>query len=145
MFHPFTLAFAQVFAAMHYIESRSFDSALYHTETLIELAQDQGFIFWLAGAGLSQAVCLVHMGWTPEGIEGLTQELATIERMGVAHLRPAILILPLSQPATGGGRLDGDQQSVFAFDPVTHRSKPIAGKIFRYKNRDGQRGNTESD
>lgn len=85
--HPFTLAFVESAVATYYFESRAIQSALDHAETLIELAEEQGFAFWLEFATRLQAACLVQLGRTQGDIESLTQRLTTsASLLAEAHL-----------------------------------------------------------
>ena len=87
--HPFTLAYVEALAAMHYIESRSNQIALHTTEAFLGLAQEQGFALYLVWAGLFQGACWAKLGRTEEGITSLRKGLADYDKTGCTSLRPA--------------------------------------------------------
>lgn len=58
------------------------ESVSLHAEAALALAKDQAYVHYLAYATLLQGVCWAHMGRAQESIEGITQAIASITKMG---------------------------------------------------------------
>ena len=105
MAHPFTQAFVEAFASLHYLRERSIQAALQHAESLLELARQQSYGFWIATATVCQGTCLARMGRSQEGIETLTQGLANFARMGTKNCG-AFLMSGLAESHVAAGRTE---------------------------------------
>jgi predicted ATPase len=80
--HPFSLAYALVFACIIYSLRGEMQAVLESAEALIALSQEQGFSFWLAEGILLRGMALAGLGKEEAGIAGILQGIAGWQATG---------------------------------------------------------------
>jgi predicted ATPase len=91
--HPFSLSFALGAAAIFHQLRREERVTQERAEATISLAQEQGFLYWMALGAILRGWALAHQGQAKEGIEQITQGLRAFRATGAAILRPCFLSL----------------------------------------------------
>jgi TOMM system kinase/cyclase fusion protein len=91
--HPFSLAFAQVFAAWLHQHRRVVQSAQQWAEAAIRLATEQGFTLFLAQATILRGWALSAQGQGGEGMVHMRQGLDACRATGAELFRPYYLAL----------------------------------------------------
>jgi class 3 adenylate cyclase/predicted ATPase len=91
--HPFSLSFALSAAAMFHQFRREVRLTHKRAEAAINLAQEQGFPFWLALDTILRGWTLAQRGEAQEGIEQMSQGLTAWRATGAELLRPYFLAL----------------------------------------------------
>src|SRR5262249_49465941 len=91
--HPFSLAFAQVFAAWLHQYRREGRAAQELAEATITLATEHGFPLWMAWGTLQRGWALAEQGWREEGMAQIMQGLAAYRQTGSELNRPNFLAL----------------------------------------------------
>jgi TOMM system kinase/cyclase fusion protein len=91
--HPFSLAFALVFAAVLHQFRREAPLTQERAEAIMTLSTDQGFPAFLATGTLLQGWALAEQGQREEGIAQIHQGLAAWQAAGQELTRPHILAL----------------------------------------------------
>ena len=86
--HPYSLGFVLSAAAGFHQFRREWSCTQKCADNAISLAQEQGFLFWMAFSSILQGWALVHQGQAQEGIEQITQGLLVHRGTGAALLRP---------------------------------------------------------
>jgi class 3 adenylate cyclase/predicted ATPase len=105
--HSFSLGYALSNAAMFHQYRREGRTTQEHAEAAIRLAQDQGFLHWMAMGGVLRGWALAQQGEAQAGIEQLTQGLRALRGTGMEAQRPYHLALlaeaygTMEQPETG--------------------------------------------
>ncbi len=103
--HPYSLAYAQLFATIHYQLRREVQATQEQAEAQIALSTEQGFAFWVAWGMMYRGWALVEQGQREEGIAQISQGLANCQAAGaVVHRRLALLAEAyghLGQPEEG--------------------------------------------
>jgi len=94
--HPWDLAFALSFAASLHGFRREPQAAYEQAETVITLATEQGFPFWLAQGMFSRSRALIQQGRLTEGIPQL-RELLQSERGEWRKSRPSAPLTMLAE------------------------------------------------
>jgi tetratricopeptide (TPR) repeat protein len=90
--HPYSLAYAQLFAAIHFQFRREVQATQEQAEAAIALSAEQGFAFWAAWGMMYRGWALVEQGQRAEGISQISQGLANCQAAGaVVHRRLALL------------------------------------------------------
>lgn len=81
--HPVSVAFALQFTAtVHRFRGES-QAAQEHAETVLALAQEQGFPFWIAGGTFVRGWALAEQGQLEEGIAQMYQGIAAWRAIGI--------------------------------------------------------------
>jgi predicted ATPase len=103
--HPYSLAYAQLFAAIHSQLRREVQATREQAEAAMVLSTEQGFTFWAAWGMMYRGWALVEQGQGEEGISQISQGLADCQAAGaVVHRRLALLAEAygnLGQPEAG--------------------------------------------
>jgi DNA-binding SARP family transcriptional activator len=103
--HPYSLAYAQLFAAIHSQLRREVQATREQAEAAMALSTEQGFTFWAAWGMMYRGWALVKQGQGEEGISQISQGLADCQAAGaVVHRRLALLAEAygnLDQPEAG--------------------------------------------
>src|SRR5262249_41124390 len=103
--HPFSEAYALVYAAMLSLARREGQAAQEWAEATIALCTEQGFPFWLAGGTVLRGWALAARGQRDEGITQMRQGLAAWRATGAELLSPYFLTL-LAEAYRAGGQAD---------------------------------------
>jgi predicted ATPase len=91
--HPFSLAFALSLTAQCHQFRREVRVTQARAEAALNLAQEQGFPYWMAVSSLMRGWALAHQGQVKEGIEQMTQGLRAYRATGAVALQPCFLAL----------------------------------------------------
>jgi predicted ATPase len=90
--HPYSLAYAQLFAAIHSQLRREVQATREQAEAAMALSTEQGFTFWAAWGTMYRGWALVEQGQSEEGIAQISLGLANCQAAGaVVHRRLALL------------------------------------------------------
>jgi predicted ATPase len=89
--HPFSLAFALVFANWIRALRREWPMAAEHAEATIALSAEQGFVHWLLLGTFYRGAALTEQGRTDEGIAEMRDALAAMPSRGGELGRPGYL------------------------------------------------------
>jgi predicted ATPase len=105
--HPFSLGFAQLFAAFVYQWYRNMPAVQEQAEAAVALAAEQGFPLVAAGGTSVRGWALAMQGWGEEGIAQIRQGIASYRATGAAMHIPYLCTLlaeicdHLGHPADG--------------------------------------------
>jgi predicted ATPase len=91
--HPFSLAFALLFAADVHQLCRERQAVQNRVEALMTLSSEQGFPFWLARGTIPRGWVLVDQGQEEEGTAYMRQGLAAYQATGAGLNQPYYLAL----------------------------------------------------
>lgn len=80
--HPFSLAFVNTFATMHYILSGPIELAQHYTDAVLDLANEQSFAGFQVSGQTLQGACWPRIGRTQEASSSLTQGLIGMSETG---------------------------------------------------------------
>jgi predicted ATPase len=100
--HPFSLCLALSSAARFYHLRREVCCTQQRAETILILAKDQGFPFWMAVGASLCGWTLAQRGQVKEGIEQITQGLNAVRATGAEVARPYFLALLAEAYGTQG-------------------------------------------
>jgi predicted ATPase len=89
--HPFSLAFALLFSAVVYQFRREAREAQKRTDEVITLANDQGFLLWLAAGSIVRGWAIAEGGKGEEGIAQTGQGMAVFQATGARVGKPYYL------------------------------------------------------
>jgi predicted ATPase len=90
--HALSLTVASHFVAVCHVYRREPEAAQDHGERAMQLAKENGFVFYQAAANFEIGWALAAKGWVEEGLERLHDCLATWQAMGVNLYRKSVLI-----------------------------------------------------
>jgi predicted ATPase len=132
--HPYSLAYALMFAAVVSRLRREWSAVQAHAEALLALATEQGFAFWEATGTMLRGAALAAQGQGKTGIAEIRQGLAAFRAMGAEHSLTDLLAVlataygDVGQPATGLPLLDealalGDKNDEHKYEPELYRLK----------------------
>jgi predicted ATPase len=105
--HPYSLGFILSAAAGFHQFRREWRCTQKCADNAINLAQEQGFLFWMAFSAILQGWALACQGQGQEGITQITQGLRVHRGTGAALIRPYFLALlaeaygSMGQPEAG--------------------------------------------
>jgi predicted ATPase len=105
--HPFSLGYALSMAAVFHQYRREVRVTQERAEAAINLAQAQGFPYWMAIGSILRGWALAHQGQVQEGITQIEQGLRATRATGAEFVRPYYLGLLaeahgiMGQPETG--------------------------------------------
>jgi class 3 adenylate cyclase/predicted ATPase len=103
--HPFSLAFAAVFAGLLRQHRREASATQKHAEGLIALSAEHGFTYWSAYATGLRGWAMAELGHNEEGIAQMQEGLAASRATGAGLNQPYFLTL-LAEACGEQGRLD---------------------------------------
>jgi predicted ATPase len=86
--HPFSLAWAQSWAAIIYQMRRDVPAVLKHADAAVTLSIEQGFPFWAASGMIYRGWALAMQGQGEEGLAQVRQGLAAYRATGAAMFVP---------------------------------------------------------
>jgi predicted ATPase/class 3 adenylate cyclase len=132
--HPFSLALALSYAAGVSRLRREWPASQAHTETLLALATEQGFAFWVASGTMLRGAALAAQGQGEAGIAEIRQGLAAWRATGAEVNVPGFLAMlataygDVGQPEAGLPLLDealalGDKNDEHANEAEVYRVK----------------------
>jgi predicted ATPase len=105
--HPYSLSFALGNAVLFHQLRREVRAVQECAETILILAKEQGFPYWMAIGSLQRGWALAQQGQAKEGITQINQGLIAIRATGAAAYQPYFLALlaeahgTIEQPETG--------------------------------------------
>jgi predicted ATPase len=105
--HPYSLAYALMWAAVVHQFRRERRAAQERAEELLALAREQGFAHWLAAGTIWQGWGLSEQGQGTEGIAQIHQGVAGWRACGVELWRPYFLALLAEAYGNGGQAEEG--------------------------------------
>ena len=91
--HPYSLAYAQFWAAYLHHRRRDAPAVQAQTEALLALATAQGFLFWEGFGTCCRGWVLAMQGQGAEGVSQMHQGMATVLATGQMLARPFCLVL----------------------------------------------------
>ncbi|RUV72731.1 MAG: adenylate cyclase [Mesorhizobium sp.] len=89
--HKNTLGFALMYSAMASAYGRTAGSAAEHSEALLELAREQKFDLWTAGATVVKGWAIARQGQAAAGVAAIQSGLAQWTSSGAEWMRPFFL------------------------------------------------------
>jgi class 3 adenylate cyclase/predicted ATPase len=91
--HPFSLAFAYQCAAIFHQHCREAEATQEQAETLLAIAHDRGFPYWVAQGTIYQGWALTEQRQAKEGLTQIQQGLTGLRAIGQELARPYFLAL----------------------------------------------------
>jgi class 3 adenylate cyclase/predicted ATPase len=103
--HPFSLATATFFTALHYYSRRDIHATQEHAQAAVDMSIEHGFPFWRTGAAALLGWVLVQRGELEAGVEKIREGLRTYGATGAKQWQPCGLSL-LAEACWKAGQIE---------------------------------------
>src|SRR5262249_22842095 len=104
--HPYSLAFAQFWAAVLHYQCREVPAVQAQADALLALATAQGFPFWVGMGTFWQGWALAMQDQDEAGLTRIQQGFAAVLATGAELARPFCLLVPLAEAMGHTGQVE---------------------------------------